>query len=200
MNPRQRRRLAERHMADVERAKKVLDAFDVANVADLIRRSECAPGVGGDGGGLGDGAGGGGRGAVSRPVEGAVLAMFTEDGELRSLEPDPIGQALSELFASLTEACKHLQRVDHLRQVVIHAGDKLKGRPSAVGICGACERTVTGVGDDRIRAGYCLACYRAWQRFSRRCDTEGLDASHVVFRAERKAQLAEEAEAAVPVA
>jgi hypothetical protein len=190
VDPRKRQKRAKRLLDAIESAKEVLEAFDLANLADLLRRGEEDNTVDG-------------YRASTRPtgVPGRWAGSSTEAAVFdrqEQHERDPIGRALDEMWATLQECCAGLKRVHHLRQVVVHAGDKLKGRQISVGVCGACGRTVPGEAADarkgeKLRAGYCPRCYVAWRRFARRCSKEGLDASHVVFRAQRRA-VAERAE------
>ena len=49
-----------------------------------------------------------------------------------------------------------------IRQSGQHAG-ALTGLLGC-GDCGACNRHLAGSGNDRLRSGYCPACYRAWRR------------------------------------
>jgi hypothetical protein len=53
-------------------------------------------------------------------------------------------------------------------QVVLKAADSMRGRQSSLqGVCAACGRDVAGTDIDRLRAGFCSACYQAWLRAGR---------------------------------
>lgn len=55
-------------------------------------------------------------------------------------------------------------------QVVVHADPtsaERKVRRPGSGPCGACGRIVAGTSNDRLRSGWCAACYQAWVRADR---------------------------------
>jgi hypothetical protein len=60
---------------------------------------------------------------------------------------------------------KELDAAAHAWQVIIHCADSVKGRQTTLGVCRACHRDdVPNVPSDRIRSGYCSACFKAWTR------------------------------------
>ncbi len=80
-------------------------------------------------------------------------------------------------------ACKAVSVI--LRRRDMRAAHEVSGA-----YCEACGTWVSGDLGDRVRAGYCPACYASWRRWA-----EGLsDPDHVAFRKWRKAQLRPAAE------
>lgn len=53
-----------------------------------------------------------------------------------------------------------LRRLDF----ITHQEARERGRQHTGGDCGACGRYCSNAPDDRIRSGYCAACYHAWRR------------------------------------
>lgn len=93
--------------------------------------------------------------------------------ESRALQPDEIAtarnQSISHLNRLINECLALAIHIDTMVTPLPTATERTKTdgvRPHApgAGICGACEATVAGVGNDRIRSGYCHACYQSWQR------------------------------------
>lgn len=71
-----------------------------------------------------------------------------------------IGQAFRTIWAEIDAAEKSWD-------VILHASDVIREREaqSTLGTCQAClADDIPNVGEDRIRSGYCPACYRAWLR------------------------------------
>ncbi len=91
----------------------------------------------------------------------------------------------------LWKAAKKLERIADLDRRIARRGDARSGRPASVTICLACDDTITGVGNDRNRSGYCPACYIAWWRWKTEHGGES-DVNHLAFRKHRKLDLAEE--------
>lgn len=94
----------------------------------------------------------------SDPTLAAVLAR----AETR--DADYIGQALEDIFTRLVELTGHATVIDRKIDVVLRAGDKIKGRVSSLGQCLACHRDVARTPTDPIVSGYCRACRKAWER------------------------------------
>lgn len=146
--------------------RRVLGELSDDLLAELRRRAgesnrELEDGAGGllrDGFGRGGGESVSG-GSVARPTEQAAIAELLDDPH-----GDPVRESISELFSRMGDACGALLAVDRKRRYVLAAGDAARGRQSTVGACARCDRTVTGVGSDRVKSGYCPACYQAWLR------------------------------------
>ena len=79
-----------------------------------------------------------------------------------------------------------------LKRLIDNRGDARYGRQSSVTDCLCCEVTVTGVGEDRIKAGYCPACYKAWERYR----AQVAEPVHELFRRHRRAEMVAESERA----
>lgn len=58
-----------------------------------------------------------------------------------------------------------LQLAALLSDVVAHAeAEGLRPRPAGAGDCRRCNEYCSGAANDRLRVGYCHACYMAWRR------------------------------------
>lgn len=109
--------------------------------------------------------GSGGMDAAQSSTEAALLAQYDRDGNLLPTRPDPhhaltaaAVTALEQAADAISDLYGKLDAIDRL--ATIHRTD-----PS--GHCAACSRWVEGTAVDRLRAGYCEACYRAWDRAGR---------------------------------
>jgi hypothetical protein len=117
-------------------------------------------------------------GDVNRPTEAAALRLAgaeertLEDGTVVPAEPDTwtererdvVAEAIHEALAAMGEAAGALLIVERKLPVIVDAGAKLRERESSIQQCKACDRDVLGTRDDRLKAGYCEACYKAWSR------------------------------------
>lgn len=106
------------------------------------------------------------------PVEASVLANYRVNDETGegwwATTDDPVGRALAELFGALSEAAGVLMGVNRNLDYVTHAKESAEGWVSSLqGSCAACDRDVAGTENDRLKAGYCPACYTAWLRDGR---------------------------------
>lgn len=112
----------------------------------------------------------GGEDAAQSRTEGAALADYrvdpdTDTGTWGHTEHDrhhdyttAAARALRAAADAIGELMERLDAIDRL--ATLHRTD-----PS--GHCNACTRWVEGTANDRLRAGYCAACYRAWDRAGR---------------------------------
>lgn len=107
------------------------------------------------------------------PVEAAVLAEAgggDDDPDTWESPPDPTLEVLGELFAGMAEALGILRAVDRRRAYLLAlgpgAGDGEARRKlrAGEGECRCCERVVTGTPNDRLKSGYCPACWTAYCR------------------------------------
>lgn len=98
---------------------------------------------------------------VSRPVEAAVVAR----GE--RVVPDPVGEQIRNLFGALAEAAGVLGPASRWLDYLGAYGDRpgVARESSLQGDCLACGRAVAGTPQDRLKTGFCQACYEAWRRF-----------------------------------
>lgn len=154
MNQRHRRQLEtiDRHIRQLERLKTL--AGHAWHACELT---------------LPDGYPGGGTertsgGDTSRPTEASYLAI---EGRIESREGDDearrvgmaavenslavIGGAITQIHAELSILAAPLTRTDPPK------------RTNMVD-CQACDRPVANTPDDRLRSGYCTACYHSWRR------------------------------------
>jgi hypothetical protein len=103
----------------------------------------------------------GGEGTSSGVSDPTGNAALTHDIVLTVIDPIS-GQPqnlewwLSRLFDSA-----HAVLVIH---ELVNFTEKNQGRQAGGGDCQACETFCSGAKDDRLRAGYCNACYTAWVR------------------------------------
>lgn len=106
----------------------------------------------------------------------------TEDDEVTELLPgptysDPAGEYAAAEGTETSTTPEAVRRIhEQLRRAARHARlaqllmrdlkrNPLSARGSSVGICQACEATVTGVGEDRLKYGFCPADAKAWERY-----------------------------------
>jgi hypothetical protein len=97
---------------------------------------------------------------------------------------DPIGDFIDIVLAAVADIDHKAQHAGACLSNVLTAEDQMRGRQSAVVDCDCCGGTISGVGDDRRRDGFCPACYKAWRRYH----AESADPSRVVFIAQRRAR------------
>lgn len=98
------------------------------------------------------------RNDISRPTELAVI------NRLENTRTDPLLEAATDVLTRLAELSGHAKVISKRTDVVIHAGDSLKGRISSISNCQACNRDVAGTPADPIVSGYCRACRKDWER------------------------------------
>lgn len=152
----------------------------------------------------GYGAGGGGegrsKGTHSDPVyllverkEGAPDEYtYVPADEWRDAEEDRVAKLVAMLYAEAQIVDNAMRRMEGLKRLLDNRGDARYGRQSSVTDCLCCEATVTGVGEDRIKAGYCPACYKAWERYR----VQVVEPVHELFRRHRRAEMASDSERA----
>lgn len=142
-------------------ALKFLQGLTDERLAEFFRRCEETSAIDGYGRGQSD-TGRVSTGEVSSSTESAALAL---------LEGTPLADVQYE---ALTAMCVHLRTVsDEIRaatenaRFLLHVGAEKEGRESGLTDCRACARPVSGTPKDRLRSGYCQACYAAWDRSGR---------------------------------
>lgn len=114
---------------------------------------------------------GGPRGSdISRPTENAVLSRFRvvdpETGRMEQREPvDLVHRWIGEVSTEMDEIAGHVSAVtSKLRQLDGYVTGKAA---KSGGTCQACLRWVEMTPSDRIRSGYCPACFMAFVRAGR---------------------------------
>jgi len=80
---------------------------------------------------------------------------------------DPIRSAAAELLHSIEVAVDSTKTIADRRAFILNVGESIRGRVSTIDSCICCGKDVSGVGEDRIRAGLCPGDYRAWLRAGR---------------------------------
>jgi hypothetical protein len=167
---------AERDAQKLTESIEILSQYAHADVlADLYARAEETAAVDGypAGGGQSDIHGGRLSDPTEEQVEKAARGRIIEhdDGTEETTPdtwepyPDPLGDFVGEFQGQVSEI-HGLAKLAHKRAtVVLKAADSYRGRQSSLqGVCAACGRDVAGSDIDRLRSGYCDACYRSWIR------------------------------------
>lgn len=106
--------------------------------------------------GSGTGPEGRGRGGHSDPTAGIALAA----------NPDASWRWAEHLSGTAAEVADVLDRLERTLDVLTAAGAD-PAPPAGAGSCQACHAVVTGTANDRIKSGFCTACYAAWLRQGR---------------------------------
>jgi len=97
------------------------------------------------------------KGSYSDPTASAVIRKMSG----REVS-DPVFDAVKELAQTLNDIASLTNRVNRLVGFVTQDAERAK--VALIHYCGACQREVTGTKSDRIKSGYCEACYRQWLR------------------------------------
>ena len=154
--------------ADRDAIQRALDRFTNPKLRTLVERGE--RGVKGSTEGERVGSA---KGAVPRPTERVALDGLPDDDESPDVwreRADLIGRCINDIAALLDHAAVTVQAAEDKLLYVLNlsADDTIIGQHKTAGICRACERTVTGSDDDRLREGFCDACRKAWKRLQSR--------------------------------
>lgn len=163
-----------------------------------------------DGYGPGGGNGGRAKGTHGDPVanlierkegapendRGEPLPVHVPFDEWRDAEVDRVNDLVLRLYADAEIVVNAMRRIEGLKRLIDNRGDARYGRQSSVVDCLCCEATVTGVGEDRIKAGYCPTCHRAWLRYRDAEYGAGRDPVQEMFRRSRRIELAVQSERA----
>ena len=157
----------------------LLSGFDEPVLDELQRVSRI--GVGVDGWRAGQGKGSGGT-DISDPTGQAVIAR---QGRIMG---DPRGEAIEAVVKHLAEARRSAIRASRALAVFHNLGESERGRVVSIGECKACAELVPGSQNNRLKAGYCPACYSAWRRSA---DANGARLPHHIFEKERRVALTE---------
>lgn len=154
---------AQRHR---EMIREVLRCLTDADLKDLVRRGQHR--IGGDGHPRGGGGEVHGQ-AESTTTEAAALRLAApadsdQPDTWEDTENDLIASALNDVFGLLAEMAGISKSVQRRLDFIEGVRGKARVPGEIAGHCAACTRPVTGVGNDRLRAGYCDACRKAWAR------------------------------------
>lgn len=103
--------------------------------------------------------------ANRRPVE--------ADDPNRVVDRDVAAEKLRDLVANIDSAATLLSHADRDRKFLVSIQWRQHDPEDAdkPDSCGLCSTVVTKVGADRIKSGYCPACYEAWRRAGAPQDT-----------------------------
>lgn len=162
-------RIVDDAMRHRDRIRELVHRLTDSTIEDFVRRGQHRPG------GDGHPPGGGGEihgGAANTTTEAAALrngadADSTEVDTWEEWERDAVADALGDAFGQLAEMAGIARSVTRNLDFVVSVYARANQRPAGAGDCLACDRVVTGAPNDRLRAGYCEACYRAWDRAGR---------------------------------
>jgi hypothetical protein len=113
----------------------------------------------------------------------------TETAALADDVADEVIAALSEAVAEVSEAHGLMRRVDKRLVFAKAVGESHRGRQASGGDCLCCQDFASGAPQDRLRAGFCNACWVAWSRF-RQGRSEELGALRREFILWRRAEQA----------
>ena len=97
------------------------------------------------------------KGAVSNPTLNAVVRNMSGN-----TTQDPIFDAVKDLAHILSNIADLSQKADDRIRFITDTTSRIKD--VQVINCEACLREVAGTKSDRLRSGYCQACYQAWYR------------------------------------
>ena len=97
------------------------------------------------------------KGAVSNPTLNAVVRSMSGN-----TTQDPIFDAVKDLAHILSNIADLSQKADDRIRFITDTTSRIKD--VQVINCEACLREVAGTKSDRLRSGYCQACYQAWYR------------------------------------
>lgn len=115
---------------------------------------------------------------------GGELAAALADGA--PTEPDPVPAEVARCLAELEEGTRLLVRAE--RRLERLRRNPKAGRETTSEPCRLCGSTPSGLGEDRLRSGYCPKDYQAWVRAGR--------PDRLGFERARQAELEEQAEVA----
>ena len=169
MTPAEEKLEAERYMVNVNLITKAFGKIGMATMVHLIHAREESTEAGIRAAQI---SGGGSSASETTATEAAALSGLP-DGEndkddwRRHVVPDPLGEAIAHVLTGIVEIARLTKQVDRRVSVVVHAADKLAGRPTTLDQCQCCDKDVQGRGRDRIVSGYCPACYKAWCKAGR---------------------------------
>jgi len=155
---------------DRQKALATLNALNETLINDLVRRASTRATVD-----QSPDEGTKSKGGISNPTLNAVVR--TMSGKKVA---DPIYDSVKELAVMLSNIAELAQRIDE--RVAYITDTKLRIKESEIVKCQACLRECGGL-KDRVKSGYCQACYMAWYRLGMPYRAK--------FELERKAELAE---------
>lgn len=150
---------AQRMIADANRVRKTMEVMTDAVMNSLAHRAgsratdDASPESGMKS-----------KGSISDPTLAAVIRKV--DGKRVQ---DPVWDTCKEIAEAMSEMARLATAIDIK---VRYLTEPNKPRELQVHHCEACDREVAGTPKDRIRSGYCEACYHRWTRRGRPARTQ----------------------------
>lgn len=136
----------------------------------------------------GYGAGGGGETRSKGTHSDSPAAIALRKDEWGDAEEDRVASLVGRLYGESASLIGTVRRIAGLKRLIDNRGDARYGRQSSVADCLCCEVTVTGLGEDRLKAGYCPRCHRAWCRYRDAEQLAGRDPVQEMFRRQHRAE------------
>jgi len=127
----------------------------------------------------------GGPGTTSDPTSALLVVLAGGTGDCADtwvVPNDAIGVLLGKLAEQSGQMWGCARRIAGLKRLIEGRADDRVGRQTSLVDCLCCEAGVSGVGDDRIKTGYCPRCWTAWVRYRLGENQAGRAADHEVFR------------------
>lgn len=169
-------RVSRRRMAkQLENMNRLFAYFGDNTLEELDRVAKIPSGIDGWPSG---GSGSGGSGDADPTLLAVVRRLSTKPNyDHRQVSAETAAKALEDAHTSVQCAYRALL-------VFKTTAEEKRGRETSLAECGCCSSSITGIGNDRLRANYCPACYAAWYRSKK----AGMS-DRVRFETARKAQL-----------
>jgi hypothetical protein len=142
---------AERMAKDRQRALTTLNALNETLINDLVRRASTRATVD-----RSPDEGAKSKGGISNPTLNAVVRSMSG-----KQVADPIYDSVKELAIMLSNISELAQRIDE--KVAFITDTKSRIKEAQIVLCQACLTECGGL-KNRIKSGYCGACYMAWYR------------------------------------
>ena len=101
---------------------------------------------------------------------------------------DPVGDAVAELLHQVSEIRRACRVVDRKRFAVLGVEQKAR-KVRLPDLCAACEKEVSGIGNDRLRNRFCRSCFLKWGSWKLKHQSGDPAADRRRFEAEIRALL-----------
>lgn len=165
---------------DRNTARAVLNKLTDDAIEDLVRIGQHKVSDGHSTRSMGDGTGSRSAADDTATERAALRNGAPEDSDRpdtwAEIDVDEIGKALRSIELELRRIAAKASTIERSRGFITHVGSKLRGHVSSAGECKCCGRGVVKADlHDRLKSGYCPACYTAWQRAGRPADRLGFE-------------------------
>jgi hypothetical protein len=117
-------------------------------------------------------------------VEAAVFARMGK------AERDGVGQSCAIVLRTIDELLTGAMAIKRNRDIVFNVRNARTKPAERSDRCECCGDLVTNQGDDRIRSGFCYACYTAWHRWKKDHSTDDAAADRIRFKDWRRGEVA----------